>query len=87
MVAEINILTEWIPEQMEPGTIFVLDNAGEIGDAGDPYWAVLSCPECGTLGLITRRQIGGLIPVTCGSGRCSAQFVIQDEQMVPKKPN
>ena len=30
MVAELNILTEWIPEQMQPGTVFVLENAGEV---------------------------------------------------------
>ena len=57
MVAELNILTEWIPEQMEPGTLFILENAGQVGEPEDPYWAVLSCPECGTLGLITRRQM------------------------------
>src|SRR6185369_8787382 len=62
MVAELNILTEWLPEQMEPGSIFVLENAGEVGDQDDPYWAVLSCPECGTLGLITRRQMRGVVP-------------------------
>ena len=87
MVAELNILTEWIPEQMEPGTVFILENAGEVGNQEDPYWAVLACPQCGTLGLITRRQIGGLIPVICGSDMCSAQFVIKDEQVVAKKPN
>ncbi len=87
MVAELNILTEWIPEQMEPGTVFILENAGEVGNQEDPYWAVLACPQCGSLGLITRRQIGGLIPVICGSDKCSAQFVIQDQQVVAKKPN
>src|SRR5215472_9813687 len=51
MVAELNILTEWMPEQMEPGSLFILENAGEVGDQDDPYWAVLACPECGTLGL------------------------------------
>jgi hypothetical protein len=87
MVAELNILTEWIPEQMEPGTLFILENAGQVGEPEDPYWAVLSCPECGTLGLITRRQMSGLVPVICGSASCSAQFIIQDEQVLPKKPN
>ena len=28
MVGELNVLNEWIPEQMQPGTIFVLENAG-----------------------------------------------------------
>ena len=87
MVAEINILTEWMPEQMEPGSLFILENAGEVGEQEDPYWAVLACPECGTLGLITRRQISGLIPVICGSSKCPTQFVILDEQVVPRKPN
>ncbi len=85
MVAELNIVTEWLPELMEPGSIFVLENAGEVGDQEDPYWAVLSCPECGTLGLITRRQMRGLVPVICGSSTCPAQFVIIDEQVVPRR--
>ena len=45
MIAEINYLPQWIPEQMSPGTVFVLDNAGETGDERDPYWAVLACPS------------------------------------------
>ena len=61
MVAEIDILNEWIPEQMGPGTIFILKNAGENGDSEDPFWAVLACPCCGVLGLITRKQIAGFI--------------------------
>ena len=60
MIGELSIINEWIPEQMEPGTVFVLENAGEVGEREDPYWAVLSCPSCGTLGLITRKQMAGL---------------------------
>lgn len=85
MVAEINVLTEWIPEQMQPGTVFVLENAGEVGEPEDPFWAVLSCPECGTLGLITRKQVAGLIPVMCGSKACPAQFFIQDNDIKVRK--
>jgi len=87
MVAELNILTEWLPEHMEPGSLFILENAGQVGEQEDPYWAVLACPECGTLGLITRRQIHGLIPVICGSMKCPTQFVIQNEQVIPRKAN
>jgi hypothetical protein len=82
MVGELDILNEWIPEQMQPGTVFVLENAGEVGEKEDPYWAVLACPSCGMLGLITRRQINGLIPVICGSvfhsrrRGCRAQAVL-----------
>jgi len=87
MIGELSVLGEWIPEQMEPGTIFVLENAGEMGEKDDPYWAVLACPVCGQLGLVTRKQVGGLLPVICGSEACSAQFFIHDEQIVPRKPN
>lgn len=87
MVAELNILSEWIPEQMGPGTLFVLENAGDVGENDDPYWAVLSCPECATLGLITRKQVVGLIPVICGSDSCSAQFFIRDEEIKVRKPS
>ena len=87
MVAELNVLNEWIPEQMSPGTLFVLENAGEIGEQEDPYWAVLSCPECGTLGLVTRRQINGFLPVICGSDCCSAQFYMKDDNVVVRKPS
>jgi hypothetical protein len=86
MVGELNILTEWIPEQMHPGTVFVLENAGRVGEKEDPYWAVLSCPDCGTLGLITRNQLAGLLPVICGSDHCSAQFFINEAEVVIRKP-
>ena len=87
MVAERNVLSEWIPEQMQPGTLFVLENAGEMGEGQDPYWAVLACPECGTLGLITRRQVAGLVAVICGSDRCSAQFFIRESEVMVRKPS
>ena len=87
MVQELNVLSEWIPEQMQPGTIFVLENAGDMGESEDPYWAVLSCPSCGTLGLITRKQIAGLMCVICGSERCAAQYYIKDCEIVARKPS
>ncbi len=85
MVGEVNVLSEWIPEQMGPGTLFVLENAGEVGEKDDPYWAVLACPECATLGLITRKQVNGLLPVICGSDKCSAQFFLRDEEIIVRK--
>jgi hypothetical protein len=87
MVAELNLLSEWIPEQMSPGTLFVLENAGEMGQQDDPYWAVLACPECGTLGLVTRRQINGILPVMCGSDHCSAQFFLKDDNIEVRRPS
>ena len=88
MIGQIQVVTEWLPEQMEPGALFVLENAGEVGDQDDPYWAVLACPECGTLGLITRKQIRGISLIICGSNSCPAMFKIEDHSIIaPKKPN
>ena len=86
MVAELDFLSEWIPEQIAPGTLFVLENAGQVGEKEDPYWAVLACPSCGTLGLVTRKQMAGIIPVICGSQTCSAQFFIRESEILPRKP-
>jgi hypothetical protein len=86
MIAEINFLPQWIPEQMGPGTVFVLDNAGESGDESDPFWAVLACPSCATLGLITRKQMAGVVPIICGSDQCSAQFHIHEDDIIPHPP-
>ena len=87
MIGELSVLSEWIPEQMDPGTIFVLENAGEVGDKDDPFWAVLSCPGCGQLGLVTRKQIAGLLSVMCGSKQCSAEFFIREDEIVRRKPS
>jgi hypothetical protein len=87
MVAELDILNEWIPEQMHPGTLFLLGNPEELGEGDDPYWAVLACPSCGTLGLITRRQMCGLLPVICGSDVCSAQFFLREHAVEVRKPS
>jgi hypothetical protein len=81
MTAELNVIHEWEPEEMQPGTIFVLENAGGTGSNDDPYWAVLACPSCGTLGLVTRKQVNGVTPVICGSNTCSAHFVLCDEHI------
>ena len=48
MSADLQFLEEWIPERMDPGTVFVLENQTKLGHAQDPFVAVLSCPRCGT---------------------------------------
>src|SRR3979490_6345 len=79
MIAEINLLEVWIPEQMQPGTIFLLEQAGELGKAENPSWAVLSCPSGGSVGLITRQQCAGLDAMICGSSDCSAEYFLEDQ--------
>ena len=87
MIAELNYLEVWIPEQMEPGTLFLLEQAGELGKAENPYWAVLACPNCGSLGLITRQQCAGLEAMICGSDKCSAEYFVEDGRIRYRQAN
>lgn len=74
MSADLQFLEEWIPEKMDPGTVFVLENQSKLGQVQNPYVAVMSCPRCGTLGLITRRQLYDGETMICGGDVCSAEY-------------
>lgn len=87
MVPELNFLDEWIPEQMKPGTVFVLEQTNGLGKAENPYCAVLACPACGALGLITRQQCAGLEAMICGSETCSAEYFLFDGNICYRQPN
>jgi hypothetical protein len=87
MEAELNLLEVWIPEQMEPGTMFMLEQAGELGKVENPFWAVLACPSCGSLGLITRQQWAGLEAMICGAEDCSAEYFLEDEKIRFRQTN
>lgn len=47
MLTEVHLLEEWIPEQMSPGTLFVMEHTDAVDGAGRPYCAILACPACG----------------------------------------
>jgi len=87
MQDELQMIEEWIPEHMEPGTMFVLQNPGTMGDAHNPYVAVLACPSCGSLGLITRGQYFGLQSMICGADDCSAEYFLRDDEIEYRKPH
>jgi hypothetical protein len=81
MSADLQFLEEWIPERMDPGTVFVLENQAKMGHAQNPYVAVMSCPRCGTMGLITRRQLCGGETMICGGDVCSAEYRLNGENI------
>jgi len=80
----IEELTEWAPD-MDPGTIFVFKNPCRIGKPEDPYVAVLTCPRCGTPGLITTRQLYGGGMMICGGDTCSAEFCRDGDSFIFRK--
>jgi hypothetical protein len=85
MSADLQFLEEWIPERMDPGTVFVLENQDKLGLAQNPYVAVMSCPRCGTLGLITRRQLYCGETMICGGDVCSAEYRLDGDNICYRK--
>ena len=85
MSADLQFLEEWIPERMDPGTVFVLENQAKMGPAQNPFIAVMSCPRCGTMGLITRRQLCGGEAMICGGDLCSAEYRLAGEDICFRK--
>jgi len=86
MSADLQFLEEWIPERMDPGTVLLLQNQAKLGHAENPFVAVMSCPRCGTMGLITRRQLEGGEAMICGGELCSAEYKLRGENFRFSKP-
>src|SRR3990172_2259273 len=52
---------------MAPGDVIFLGETESLRTAVESiFFAVLACPVCGTLGLITSAQYVGAVPVVCG---------------------
>ena len=85
MSTNFQLLKEWIPERMDPGTVFVLENQAKLGQAQEPFVAVMSCPRCGTMGLVTRRQLWGGEAMICGGENCSAEYRLEGESICFRK--
>jgi hypothetical protein len=86
MLTDLHFLEEWIPERMDPGTVFMLENQAKLGNAQNPYVAVMSCPRCGTMGLITRRQLCAGETMICGGDVCSAEYRLDGESILFRPP-
>jgi hypothetical protein len=80
--AELHSISDQMLLAMHPGDIVFLDDSQSLRPLVESvFFAVLSCPGCGTLGLITIPQFYGLALVTCGSDSCSCQFRIVDKSL------
>jgi hypothetical protein len=72
---------------MQPADVVTLEGSESLRHSVDPaFFAVLACPQCGTLGLITIQQYFGIIPVICGSRLCPCRFRIEDESQLVYLP-
>lgn len=73
----VNLMDAWLPHLIEPGSVLVLNNAADDGSAGS-FCALLHCPCCTRLVVVTEQQFAGEAAVTCGAGDCPATFFLQD---------
>ena len=77
---------DWLTS-MQPADVITLEGSERLRRSVDPaFFAVLACPKCGTLGLITSQQYFGIIPVICGSRLCPCRFRIEDERQLVYLP-
>ncbi len=78
--AELIEMSNWNPQAMQAGFLFLLRNRLQLRkeNGSHSFWAILACPHCGTLGLITEPQYVGQDSVVCGSPGCSSHFFIYD---------
>lgn len=81
MSTGLQFLEEWIPERMDPGTVFLLANPARMGSGRNPFVAVMSCPRCGSMGLITQRQLYAGEAMICGGDACSAEYRLEGESI------
>lgn len=77
--ADVRLVDETGLAAMRPGDVVLLAETETLRSAVEfIFFAVLACPACGTLGLITSSQYHGNVAVTCGSTICSCRFRITE---------
>ncbi len=70
-------------EQMAPGDILLLEETVSLRAFVDSaFFAILACPVCGKLYLITQSQYSGTEPVICAHHNCSCHFRIGQRRSV-----
>jgi hypothetical protein len=71
------------PNDLTPGDIIVLDDSQTLrAQVESDFFAVLACPRCGILNLLTPAQYFGVLAVICGSDSCSCSFRIEGESRI-----
>ena len=72
---------------MVPGDILLLDQSRHLRAQVEPtFVAVLACPRCGNLDLVTHPQFRGIASVMCGYAACSCHYRIQDTSQIVYLP-
>ena len=79
-------LLEGVPDRVDPGTVIVLKAPIKNAIENNPYVALFACPRCGSVGLVTHRQISCKDWMICGSDLCSAEWRLVGEKFSSRPP-
>lgn len=82
-VGELRHVFEEAMELMRPGDILLLDGTQSLRELVDTaFFAILACPLCGKLDLLTQAQYSGTETVICGYDDCTCHFRINGRQEI-----
>jgi hypothetical protein len=87
LLTDLNVLSHSSLSDMAPGDIVFLDDFACLRKAvAASFVAVLACPGCGALILITSAQFSGAATFICTSNACPGLFRIIDENQLVSLP-
>lgn len=82
-VGELRHVYEEATDLMRPGDILLLDDAQSLRELVDiAFYAILACPICGKLDLLTQAQYSGTDTIICGYDDCTCCFRIHRRQEI-----
>lgn len=85
--ASLNYVTEESMSRMVAGDILLLEGTTSLRACVAPaFYAILACPLCGKLDLITQKQFFGTDAVVCAHKDCSCHFRIDLRHRVTYLP-
>lgn len=83
----LNYVYEESMESMTRGDIILLGDTGPLRELVDEaFFAILACPICGKLDLVTQAQYSGIETVICGYEDCACHFRINCRQEIAYLP-
>ncbi len=69
------------------GDIILLDGTESLREVVDAaFFAILACPFCGRLDLVTQAQLSGIDTVICGYEDCACHFRINGRREIGYLP-
>jgi hypothetical protein len=85
--AQLRYVREEAVTDMEPADIILLEDTTDLRARVDSgFSAILACPRCGHLDLITQAQYSGAVSILCGHQDCSCHFKILERSRLAYLP-